>query len=299
MHSAKQTFGKDLNLPSSLAIPVFDNMPDFLNKCSLFCKKLLDVSQNKLWRTTSSYRRKLDEFRAKFEKILFSYHRDVDETNPESFHMFFRDSIQTICKQVVDCICSRGSDLFDNINTAMQDLNLSSSPNKCFSKYLKDANGKCVALLDMDNGKKLLAFSGFYDCEGTLATSHIANPLASNMLDGFRKIAQTLNATLVTLNESVADNLFRYEPDSCLQIVPHGPLSHELLAVPQQKFQKNLYSCCERKILAYIEANSCICCEAFLVVKFSPCLSCFEALCRWKEQKNISLNIYFPRLLIS
>lgn len=33
--------------------------------------------------------------------------------------------------------------------------------------------------------KKLLAFSGFYDCEGPLATSHIANPLASNMLDEF------------------------------------------------------------------------------------------------------------------
>ena len=58
------------------------------------------------------------------------------------------------------------------------------------------------------------------------------------------------------------------------------------------------YSCCERKILGYLEENSIQPhADVTVIVKFEPCVQCYTALRLWKkelEAKSIGLFLNCP-----
>ena len=122
--------------------------------------------------------------------------------------------------------------------------------------------------------------------------------------DIFEKIAEADNSMLATLSARVMRNLVRFEVDKHGQLSKRGPFVDEInnftnsskeLSDDARGILKSKYSCCERKILAFLSGNTDILKskEAVLLVKYEPCLSCYGALQAWKMDEGILLETYF------
>lgn len=157
-----------------------------------------------------------------------------------------------------------------------------------------------------------MAFSGFLDCSGYGVGS---GGFTDKVLQIYQDICNRLNCTLVTMSPEIRSRIKRYGLDEHLKLAEQGNLCNECggsncfdcekcaqyeqnrICNKKDKVKEKLkarYSCCERKILAYIEKISKADIDmAIMHVKFEPCLSCYGNLLAWKADIN-NLILDYP-----
>ena len=167
-----------------------------------------------------------------------------------------------------------------------------------YYKYIKDKK-RCVALLDIQNGPRILAFSGFWDCVDTQVQNTLG--CSANNLVAFQNISSYIKGDLAIFSADVVDRIIRCKIDRNLHLIQYGPMRAELPSVFDKKQADSIkkdYSCCERKILAEVASRGGIKTptDAELYVKFQPCLSCYGALTDWSQANAIRLTIDYPEM---
>lgn len=241
----------------------------------------------------------------------------------------YADEVLSGIQRIADHICKRISFemslssndvqlMIDHIESIVDQLECAKrKKSTIISNYLYGS--KCVACLILDNNTSIIAFSGFQDvppADNSKGTTHdLDNQLVKHVRailgitkdgygDIFNKIAEADNSMLATLSAKVMRKLVRYEIDRHGQLSKRGPFIDELedyinhskeLSNDERGILKSKYSCCERKILAFLADNAEIpkSKEAVLLVKYEPCLSCYGALQAWKIDAGILLETYF------
>ena len=187
--------------------------------------------------------------------------------------------------------------MLECVKKEMEKLDLKHSESH-FKKYAQDKK-RCVALLQAGK-KRIMSFSGFWDCEDDEARNVLNGQFYVDVIEAFHNISQACQAKLAILSSEVVDDIIRYELDSKCQLVQKGPLRDELTSVKSEDekgFLKGAYSCCERKILAELKQENILHSKtATLYVKFTPCLKCFGALQSWTKKNNIDFRLVCPSL---
>lgn len=175
----------------------------------------------------------------------------------------------------------------------------STKPTKKLEDYFSDKR-RCVALIDIYRGdlkntiERVVAFSGYFDCEDADLRSKVNG--REDHIEAFQIIADKLGAELAYFSADVVDRVKRYELDVKLKLTACGLLREELGI--QVEDLKREYSCCERKILAKMEINGrkISYCNAYILVKFMPCINCYGALREWENKNNLIMDLRYPRL---
>lgn len=187
---------------------------------------------------------------------------------------------------------------------------LSKRKKKTLQAYCQDGT-RCVAMIRwQEPGKvhKYVAFSGYLDCSDHrilevkgLSEMGEMEKVARN---AFEQICRALSSQLVAYEEDLKSYVWRYALDSSVAYLPVTTLGKELgikgSADEEKEKRKVLryYSCCERKILGYLEEKKIRPhADVTVIVKFEPCVQCYTALRLWKkelEAKSIGLLLDCP-----
>lgn len=187
---------------------------------------------------------------------------------------------------------------------------LSKKKEKTLQAYCQDGT-RCVAMIRwQEPGKvhKYVAFSGYLDCSDHrilevkgLSEMGEMEKVARN---AFEQICGALSSQLVAYEEDLKSYVWRYALDSSVAYLPLTTLGKELgikgSADEEKEKRKVLryYSCCERKILGYLEEKRIQPdADVTVIVKFEPCVQCYAALSLWKkelETKGLRLLLDCP-----
>lgn len=187
---------------------------------------------------------------------------------------------------------------------------LSKRKKKTLQAYCQDGT-RCVAMIRwQEPGKvhKYVAFSGYLDCSDQrilevkgLSKMGEMERVARN---AFKQICRALSSRLVTYERDLKSYVWRYALDSSAAYLPLTTLGKELgikgSADEEKEKRKVLryYSCCERKILGYLEEKKIRPhADVTVIVKFEPCVQCYAALSLWKkelETKGLGLLLDCP-----
>lgn len=133
---------------------------------------------------------------------------------------------------------------------------------------------KCIALYKKWAGEEItIAFSGHYDClsEDLYAFFNIKDK--NKRLEDYLKIAKAIGAELAPTSNSVSrydfggnNNNTVVQYDSVKEIMCRG------------KIDSDYYSCCERKIFAYLVNKKDFIYSGKMFVKYPPCRECMLAI---------------------
>lgn len=198
----------------------------------------------------------------------------------------------------------------ENMGLFITSAELSEEKKNELKKYCQDGR-RCVAMIrwqDPDEVHKYVAFSGYLDCRDHrilevkgLSEMGEMEKVARN---AFKQICGALSSRLVAYEEDLKSYVWRYALDSSVAYLPVTTLGKELgikgSAKEEKEKRKALrhYSCCERKILGYLEEKKIQPhADVTVIVKFEPCVQCNTALRLWKkelEMKGLGLLLDCP-----
>ena len=193
--------------------------------------------------------------------------------------------------------------------------------NDILSRYTSKNRG-CIAILKY-GFEYYLAFSGFNDCVDryVLEKAGISVPLCQ-LASAFESVCKQLSAsykckiTYVPFTAQMTEHIERY---TILDRDPQDPALYKpgyfyattmdrdfmvidpnSLPYPLAKSHyKANYSCCERKILAYLKSEGINDRYAYAdwFIKFYPCIQCSHAIDRWRKDNHITrLRFEIPDL---
>lgn len=301
----EKTYGSDLKECPSLALFHSEEVQTTYGLARDFSKKAYDFLINHAWREESPELRRLSELEDRIRKAHPDWRPEGTDRWSEQYQQSLWKGLQFLADDA--CAAINGTDesvhsiedLLNRVDRVIKALQISPREKTIlYNNYIKD-NNRCVALLDIQNGPKILAFSGFWDCADAQSQSVLG--CSDRALNAFQNIGVYLKADLAVLSTRVVDKIIRYKMDRGLRLVQHGPMRTELPRVldkDRASFIKREYSCCERKILAELAARGGISfpTAADLYVKFQPCLSCYGALTSWMNANAIQLTVDYPEM---
>lgn len=149
----------------------------------------------------------------------------------------------------------------------MKAIEKSSIPRK-YITFHKDR--KCIALYKKWFGKELtVAFSGHHDCIGDDLYKFFVVSEKNRHYADYEKIAKAIGANLAGTSYYIS----RYrivDTEDCK--VERYDLVKDIMYREKQK--DDHYSCCERKIFAYLDNRDSFVYSGKLFVKYSPCREC-------------------------
>lgn len=272
-----------------------------------FIEKAKDFFENIQWRNKNPAVAAIKKLQQSIQVCWKEYRFiDVDGMVQDSDRMMLQRGLQTAADQLFEELFREKDggaaikrlqweidDVIDKIKRC--DIKATKKPGEYFKK-----KNHCVALIDIYRGElkntveRVVAFSGYFDCED--AKLRIKVDGREDHIEAFKQIAGRFGAELAYFSEAVVDRVKRYELDGKLELTAHGPLREELKMLA--KDLKREYSCCERKILAKMEINgrNIAHCNAYILVKFMPCILCYGALDEWKNKNNLIMDLRYPRL---
>jgi hypothetical protein len=197
--------------------------------------------------------------------------------------------------------------------------------NDVLHRYTSKGGG-CIAILKIRQhleDRHYLSFSGFQDCNDTyvLKRAEIAMPLCQPV-SNFESVCAELSKayqchiTYVPFTYEIREHIQRfairdhdphdpslYHPEYSDSITMEKELMDTIFNTWPRPLDKSHYkvnySCCERKILAYLKAKN-ICPEdstAEWFIKFYPCIQCSRAIDLWRKSNKITRLVFtFPDL---
>lgn len=197
-----------------------------------------------------------------------------------------------------------------NMERFIKEEKLSKGKEKRLQKYYQDG-GRCVAMIRWRNSGKVhkyVAFSGYLECSDPRILEVKGLPGMGEMektaWNAFNQICKALKSHLVAYEKNLKSYVWRYALDSSVDYLPVTTLEKELGKKGSDEEEKEkrkalrFYSCCERKILGYLEENKLQPdADVTVIVKFDPCVQCYTALRLWKkelETKGIGLFLNCP-----
>lgn len=219
------------------------------------------------------------------ERIAFAYICDICQNNPagvrktgeNDFVMSILNSIMAkslhLCDESVQKDKFHGDPDADGMQEFMRLIEAIQGSNikKSYAIYGKEK--KCIALYKKVMGKELtVAFSGQYDCMCKMVASFFKFP--QDRYGDYLKIANAIGAHLAGTSCHVS----RYKFDEKKQgnIIRYERLQKQLGV--GKTVTKNYYSCCERKIFAFLDNRDGGVYGGKLFVKYSPCRDCFASI---------------------
>lgn len=291
-------FGEE-SIPIMFNLQGTDGSSDALWKqASDFSQKLYDFFHNTLWRTNNQQK----EWFSKLQQKLLHVCDDLvfpEISAQDTYHDALFENLQHVANHVCDRLNQSGKMELDAIQEVMDSLQISREGKQYqneYNNYLKNSSSRCVALLILNDGRRLLSFSGFLDCTDPDTLNLLGEGKKDGMLSLFQQIAEGINAEHIPFCSQVVEHTFRYRLNDVLDFDPPISMRRE---VSQKLFQKKCYSCCERKLLAWLNCQSIRPASAELIIKFEPCVSCLGALRDWKKagahQPPVDLLVYFPK----
>lgn len=269
-----------------------------------FVEKTIDYFNNPIWRKDSQPIKKLKELMKNIKQAMPQWNVvDAVEWSAE-----YTESIWNGLQELAHFICQKINkrsgeeppsitEMRSRVTDVMETLGLSGNAKKRLKEYSQD-RGRCIALMELDNGFRLMAFSGYWDCQDTEVREKLHSCYDPDIVDAFRLISAGFGADFVVFSDAIVDRIMRYAPESGCILKERGPLRQELRLTSTESglsFIRRSYSCCERKILSELELqNKKSPKAAILRVKFAPCLSCFGALQNWVESGKIQFTLDYP-----
>lgn len=187
-----------------------------------------------------------------------------------------------------------------NVKNAMKAVNISEEDIVSYiQETRKKHHRKCVAMLEAQNlPNKIVAFSGYADNNDPDVECYLSSGL---LYDDLLALCEAYQFTLANLSPEVVSKIVRFDKNRL-----KGPMRKELFDIliaskcsSDAELKKmvrgeirNKYSCCERKILAKIEADHLSPKNGLLRIKFSPCPSCRKTLGHYERQygRNWEIN---------
>lgn len=304
VHEIERVFGTNAEVRFPLVLLLAEQERALGRLAVDLSKKAIDFFENDLWRTESPATKKLLDLVKKIERAEPGWH----PAQAEIWSQEYLESVWSGLQQIADHACQKINganedgfitieDILQRVTEVITVLNLQSEASKDIKKqleqYTKDGK-RCVAMLEMSSGNRLMAFSGFLDCEDPAIQKALDCSLSSYAQSVFQTIAQSIGAKLVVFSAEIVNLIMRYRLNSDCQFSEQGPLRAELLSLDQSAL-KGAYSCCERKILAAVNAWSIpISKTAVLHIKFEPCMSCYGALQGWIKNTGVQLTLDCP-----
>lgn len=303
----EKTYGSDLGEPSSLELFHSKERQVTYNRVRDFSKKVYDFLVNQAWREENPALRRLSELEEYIRKVHPDWKPEGTDRWSEHYQKSLWSGLQSLADDACQMINGNGTvgsassieDLLKRVDNAIQTLDLSpKEKTNLYNEYIKDKK-RCVALLDIQNGPRILAFSGFWDCVDTQVQNTLG--CSANNLVAFQNISSYIKVDLAIFSADVVDRIIRCKIDRNLHLIQYGPMRAELPSVFDKKQADSIkkdYSCCERKILAEVASRGGIKTptDAELYVKFQPCLSCYGALTDWSQANAIRLTIDYPEM---
>ena len=179
-----------------------------------------------------------------------------------------------------------GFELFLRLITAIGCSNIKKDYIKLHGKR------KCIALYKKWRGDKLtVAFSGYYDCISTELYDFFDVEDKNRRYADYEKIADAIGAKLAGTTEFVS----RYDfiDNKHKDLVRHSCIKH---IIGKNKTQDNYYSCCERKIFAFLDNGVESVYGGKLFVKYLPCNECSLAIMHHVilQEKHFSMFVGLP-----
>ena len=297
-------YGKIQDQLNIFDTPAHDEVQTIYAEMLDFSKKAVDFFDNSLWRKASAADQELDQVEQNIRKALPKWKPEGEKLTQAYFASIWK-GMQMAADKACDIVNVSGNrqvttvgELLKQVKDALELLGIGVKRHtKQWKDYVKD-EGRCIALLELKNGKRYLAFSGFLDCEDLQAQSVLKCPANTEIIDDFRRISQYFHAALAIHSSDVVDKMTRYKVGKDCKLRQFGPMRTELppdFDENQANIVKKAYSCCERKILAEIEAQGGVQNTlARLFVKFEPCLKCYGALNNWMDKNGIIVDLDYP-----
>lgn len=155
--------------------------------------------------------------------------------------------------------------------------------------YIKPNDDKCVALYKKWAGKELtVAFSGHRDCiDDNLYTFFGVLKQGNKKYRDYEKIAKAIGANLAGTTYSVS----RYD-------FSHPDIRHDLIKDIMHigRTTNDYYSCCERKIFAYLDNRDAFVYSGKLFIKSVPCQECLISILHHLtlQGKLFSMSVGLP-----
>ena len=207
---------------------VFELATDFSNKN-------IDFFTNFLWRKDEWAIKKLKQLVAKIKRILPQWTPADSEEWSKEYICSIWEGLQTAATSICNHINHSQPEnpmslekMLECVKKEMEKLDLKHSESH-FKKYAQDKK-RCVALLQAGK-KRIMSFSGFWDCEDDEARNVLNGQFYVDVIEAFHNISQACQAKLAILSSEVVDDIIRYELDSKCQLVQKGPLRDELTSV--------------------------------------------------------------------
>lgn len=271
-----------------------------------FIEKAKDFFENVQWRNKNAAVEAIKKLQQSIQVFWKEYPSiDVDDTVQASDRTKLQHGLQTAADLLFEELFREkdGNAAMERLQQRIDDVIAEIERDRKkpaeIKKYFSD-EGRCVALIDIYRGdlkntvERIIAFSGYFDCEDAVLRVKVDG--REDHIEAFKQIAGRFGAELAYFSEAVVDRVKRYELDGKLELTARGPLREELKMLA--KDLKREYSCCERKILAKMEINGrkISHCNAYILVKFMPCILCYGALDEWKKTNHLAIDLRYPRL---
>ncbi|MBR5022564.1 MAG: hypothetical protein IKY18_05140 [Oscillospiraceae bacterium] len=282
---------------------------EFCNTVRIFFKEYLNQTEERLaGRTLYTVARWI-------KRGLSVFNKSADFPKADKWNAQYVKSIWGGLEQIADCLsdlfnnCSQeddngfcpkclsyGDDYFSSANNMMKILNEMMQKNTPKnvdlqklkgSRYLKDcfkqSKKKCVALLEYmehDREKYVIAFSGYFDVRaGQKKVCDISE--GSEPLGMFKIIMKELKCELVELTDQLAGYVYRLADGRKISLLDELERG--------DKSNKNLYSCCERKILGYLDKKKKCPSSMKFYIKKKPCDECRPVMnIWWNDHKGVT-----------
>lgn len=303
------TFGLALEREKSLRLFTGEDLQRNAEAATDFCEKALDFLEGALWRRELSAARRLEKLSVCLDQAAPGLPPAEGDVWSEVYHNALWLRLQT----VADGVCGRINGapgeppcavdtLLERVEVVWKTLKAGSLVKISLREYAADGS-RCAALLETEGGRRIVAFSGYLDCQDPQTRELLLDQTRSgSAADAFQRIAADLGAELAVHTPGVVDRVARYGVDRNCRLTAAATLRRELDAgVPNQKqrdFLKRSYGCCERKILAHgARRGEGAPSWAVLHVKFAPCMNCYAALRQWADGEGIRLTLDCPELV--
>ena len=302
------TFGLALEREKSLRLFTGEDLQRNAEAATDFCEKALEFLEGALWRRELSAAKRLEKLSACLDRAA----PDLPLAGGDIWSEVYHNALWLRLQAVADGVCRQingGPEeppctvetLLERVEAVWQTLKSGSPVKLSLREYAADGS-RCAALLETDGGTRIVAFSGFLDCEDPQTRDLLLPPTHSGSAAGaFQRIAAGLGAELAVHTPSVVDRMARCGVDRNCRLTAAATLRQELDAgvtdQKQRNFLKRSYGCCERKILAHgAQQGMAAPGQAVLHVKFAPCMNCYAALRQWADEDGIRLTLDCPEL---
>lgn len=192
--------------------------------------------------------------------------------------------------------------LMDNLREAARNLDPDRivHNSRLLKEYKDEHNERCVALLKSSLYEPLISFSGYFDCNNSSGIyTKLSEATNSKPMHMFTAVCNSLGYTLVQLTDELVKHLYVFEPEDCFDNV-YKPSTVKISLAEALMGRlggglslegiKGYFSCCERKILAFLEMRGINPNTPKMFVKRKPCEKCEPLLYDWGRSGNSKIE---------